>query len=42
MYRMEVDTYEPIILNTWIEVEQHPLFLIARVSERTPIGWMAI
>jgi hypothetical protein len=42
MYRMEIDTHEPIILNTWIEVERHPLFSIAIVCERTPIGWMAI
>jgi hypothetical protein len=39
---MEMDFHEPIILNTWIEVERHPLFPIANVFEKLPFGWQAI
>jgi hypothetical protein len=42
MFRLETDTHAPIILSTWLEVERHPLFLIATVFERLPFGWQAI
>ena len=41
MFLLETE-FHKVILNTWNEVETHPLFAIARVCERTPIGWMAI
>lgn len=42
MYRMEFDTLPPITLATWLDVENHPLFPIATISQRVAFGWMAI
>jgi hypothetical protein len=42
MFRMEIANQKPIILDSWSDVENHPLFPVADVFTRVSFGWMAI
>lgn len=30
-----------IVLNSWTEVEKHPMYSVANIFQRTPLGWLA-